>query len=50
MCNDIAAELLEGGGHQYAAGGKIRSNPLDITQIIIELRNAVENSLKRYFK
>lgn len=50
MCNDIAAELLEGGGHQYAAGGKIRSNPLDITQIIIELRNAVENSLKRYIK
>ena len=46
-CNDIAAELLEGGGHQYAAGGKIKSDPLDITQTIIELRNAVENSLKR---
>ncbi len=45
-CNDIAAELLEGGGHKYAAGGKIRSDPLNIPEVIIELRNAVKNSLK----
>ncbi len=46
-CNDIAAELLEGGGHKYAAGGRVRSDPLDMNLVIIELKNAVENSLKK---
>ena len=45
-CNDIALELLEGGGHNYAAGGKIRSDPEDINSVITELIEAVENSLK----
>jgi len=46
-CNDIAAELLEGGGHKYAAGGRVRSDPLDMNLVIIELKNAVVNSLKK---
>jgi len=46
-CNDIAAELLEGGGHKYAAGGRVRSDPLDLNLVINELKNAVENSLKK---
>lgn len=45
-CNDIASELLEGGGHKYAAGGKIRSDPEDIAMVILELKKAVENSIK----
>lgn len=45
-CNDIASELMEGGGHKYAAGGKIRSDPEDIDKVILELGNAVENSFK----
>jgi oligoribonuclease NrnB/cAMP/cGMP phosphodiesterase (DHH superfamily) len=44
-CNDIASGLLEGGGHKYAAGGKIRSDTQDINLVISELKNAVENSL-----
>lgn len=46
-CNDIATELLEGGGHKYAAGGKVRSDPLDMNLVIDELKNAVESSLKK---
>lgn len=46
-CNDIAAELLEGGGHKYAAGGKVRSDPLDMNLVTNELKNAVESSLKK---
>jgi hypothetical protein len=37
---------MEGGGHKYAAGGKIRSDPEDIDKVILELGNAVENSFK----
>jgi uncharacterized protein len=46
-CNEIAAELLEGGGHAYAAGGKIRSDPLNLNEAVNELEDAVKNSLKK---
>lgn len=44
-CNDIAKCLSEGGGHVYAAGGKLKSDPQDIHQVILELKNALLNCL-----
>lgn len=44
-CNKIAKLLVEGGGHEYAAGGKVRSNPENVDEIIEELKNATEYSL-----
>lgn len=46
-CNEIASNLLEGGGHEYAAGGHIRSEPTKIDMVISELRNATEISLTK---
>lgn len=45
-CNEVADELLEGGGHSYAAGGKIRSDPSDLSKVINELERAVKDSMK----
>ena len=44
-CNKIASALLEGGGHEYAAGGHIKSNPANLSDVISELRIATELSL-----
>jgi uncharacterized protein len=46
-CNDIAANLTEGGGHVFAAGATFRSNPSDIESIISELESAVLTTLER---
>lgn len=41
-CNKIASKLLEGGGHEYAAGGHVRSKPGRMDSIVAELKNATE--------
>lgn len=46
-CNDIAANLPEGGGHVFAAGATFLSNPLHTESVILELENAVLTSLER---
>jgi uncharacterized protein len=46
-CKDIAANLPEGGGHVFAAGGTYRSVPNDIESIISELEQAVLTTLER---
>ena len=45
-CNSIAKQLLEGGGHKFAAGGRLKSNPEDIDKVINELKIAISNSIK----
>jgi len=46
-CNDIAANLPEGGGHVFAAGAAFCSNPDDIDSIISELEGAVLKTLEK---
>jgi oligoribonuclease NrnB/cAMP/cGMP phosphodiesterase (DHH superfamily) len=46
-CNDIAFNLIEGGGHVFAAGGTFRSNPNDVESVIMELESAVLTTLER---
>lgn len=46
-CSDISANLQEGGGHKFAAGGVFRSNPTDVEAVIQELEAAVLNTLER---
>ena len=41
-CNKIANGLIEGGGHEYAAGGKMKSDPGQMDEVIKELQNATE--------
>jgi len=45
-CNSIAKQLLEGGGHKFAAGGRLKSNPEDIDKVINELKIAISNAIK----
>jgi oligoribonuclease NrnB/cAMP/cGMP phosphodiesterase (DHH superfamily) len=44
-CNQIASNLSNGGGHQFAAGASFRSNPLDVDAVILELEAAIRASL-----
>jgi oligoribonuclease NrnB/cAMP/cGMP phosphodiesterase (DHH superfamily) len=44
-CRDIAANLPEGGGHDYAAGATFKSDPLDTAAVILELEAAVAKAL-----
>jgi oligoribonuclease NrnB/cAMP/cGMP phosphodiesterase (DHH superfamily) len=44
-CNQIASNLSNGGGHQFAAGASFRSNPLDVDAVISELEVAIRASL-----
>ena len=44
-CRDIAANLSEGGGHDYAAGATFKSDPSDTTAVISELEAAVTKAL-----
>ena len=44
-CNQIASNLSNGGGHQFAAGASFRSNPLDVDAVISELEAAIRASL-----
>jgi oligoribonuclease NrnB/cAMP/cGMP phosphodiesterase (DHH superfamily) len=43
-CDKIAKQLLEGGGHKFAAGGRLKSNPEDMNKVIDEIKNAVTNA------
>jgi oligoribonuclease NrnB/cAMP/cGMP phosphodiesterase (DHH superfamily) len=45
-CNKIANELTEGGGHEYAAGAKMKSDPGQMDKVINELEDATERWLK----
>lgn len=46
-CNKIANELFEGGGHEYAAGGKMKSDADQIDKVLKELQDATETWLKK---
>jgi hypothetical protein len=35
---------LEGGGHRFAAGGKLKSNPSEIDKVILEIKDAVNSA------
>lgn len=45
-CSKIAAFLVEGGGHEFASGGMLKSNPKDFTACMKEMEEAVVKSLK----
>jgi len=44
-CNKIASYLVEGGGHDFASGGKLQSNPRDIKACIKEMEEAIIRTL-----
>jgi oligoribonuclease NrnB/cAMP/cGMP phosphodiesterase (DHH superfamily) len=44
-CDKIAKQLLEGGGHRFAAGGRLKSNPEDTDKVINEIKSAVSNAM-----
>src|SRR5215210_2427699 len=44
-CRSIAANLSEGGGHDYAAGATFKSDPSDTAAVILELGAAVTKGL-----
>jgi oligoribonuclease NrnB/cAMP/cGMP phosphodiesterase (DHH superfamily) len=44
-CNKIASYLVEGGGHDFASGGKLRSKPRDIKACIKEMEDAIIRTL-----
>lgn len=44
-CRSIAANLPEGGGHDYAAGATFKSDPSDTAAVISELQVAVTKAL-----
>ncbi len=44
-CRSVAANLYEGGGHDYAAGATFRSDPSDTVAVILELQAAVAKAL-----
>ncbi|HJU34352.1 MAG TPA: hypothetical protein VJ695_04440 [Nitrososphaera sp.] len=44
-CRTIAANLPEGGGHDYAAGATFKSDPSDPEAVILELQLAITKAL-----
>ena len=44
-CNKIASYLVEGGGHDFASGGKLQSNPRNIKACIKEMEEAIIRTL-----
>ena len=44
-CRSVAANLHEGGGHDYAAGATFQSDPSDTVAVILELQAAVAKAL-----
>ena len=44
-CRNVAANLPEGGGHDYAAGATFKSDPSDTAAVILELQAAVTKAL-----
>jgi oligoribonuclease NrnB/cAMP/cGMP phosphodiesterase (DHH superfamily) len=45
-CSSIASHLVEGGGHEFASGGMLRSDPKDVSSCIREMERAIVKSLK----
>ena len=45
-CSKIASYLVEGGGHEFASGGMLKSNPKDLIACIKEMEAAIVKSLK----
>jgi RNase P subunit RPR2 len=45
-CSKIATYLVEGGGHEFASGGMLKSNLKDLTACIKEMEAAIVKSLK----
>jgi len=45
QCDRIAKQLLEGGGHKFAAGGRLKSNPEEIDKVIDEIKDAVNKGI-----
>lgn len=46
-CGAIAKQLLDGGGHKFAAGGKLKSDHNNMDEIKIELKEALSNAIKK---
>jgi uncharacterized protein len=44
-CRSIAANLSEGGGHDYAAGATFKSDPSDTAAVLLELEAAAAKAL-----
>ncbi|HEY9398889.1 MAG TPA: DHH family phosphoesterase [Nitrososphaeraceae archaeon] len=44
-CSKIASYLVEGGGHEFASGGKLKSNPRDFDACIKEMEEAIVRAL-----
>ena len=44
-CRKIASLLVEGGGHEYASGAKLKTNPKDVKGCIGELKEAIVRAL-----
>ncbi len=44
-CSKIASHLVEGGGHEFASGGLLKSNPKDFSSCIREMERAIIKSL-----
>jgi uncharacterized protein len=44
-CRKIASHLVEGGGHEYASGAKLKTDPKDVKGCIGELKDAIVRSL-----
>ncbi|MFL6481364.1 MAG: DHH family phosphoesterase [Nitrososphaera sp.] len=44
-CRSIAANLPDGGGHDYAAGATFKSDPSDTAAVILELQEAIAKAL-----
>jgi oligoribonuclease NrnB/cAMP/cGMP phosphodiesterase (DHH superfamily) len=46
-CRQVAANLPEGGGHDYAAGATFTSDPSDIPTVVGELEAAVSKAVRK---
>jgi len=44
-CNKVASFLVEGGGHEFASGGRLESDPRNFNACIKEMQIAVKKSL-----
>ena len=44
-CNKVASFLVEGGGHEFASGGRLESDPRNPNACIKEMQTAIKRSL-----
>jgi oligoribonuclease NrnB/cAMP/cGMP phosphodiesterase (DHH superfamily) len=44
-CNGVASFLVEGGGHEFASGGRLESDPRNLNACIKEMQTAIKRSL-----